>query len=275
MQCIRPIKAGFDRSYNLIFKQKLFNPEIPAFAFPCRKCLPCRLKTAREKGIRSWHESQMHNDSIFATFTYAPEHLKSPRLNYLDFQLFMRRLRESFNNYIQIPFMVTGEYGEQTKRPHWHALLFNYRPKDQKNFRTTDLGHTVYHSEALEKIWQHGMVEYGEISLDAASYVARYGAKKLVHGKDEEHTYHPHHRTSSRYALGKKWMEQYYRHPLENGFVYLPNGSKAAVPRYYVDWAKKTSTRIMVTLSIRGLAKTKNTYRRDPKKRRDGILRCT
>ena len=75
--------------------------------------------------------------------------------------------------------------------------------------------------------------------MDSANYVARYAAKKLVHGKDQEHDFHPIHKTSSRYGIGRSWIEVYYQHALENGFVLLPNGQKAKVPRYYVDWAKK------------------------------------
>ena len=135
--------------------------------------------------------------------------------------------------------MVTGEYGELNKRPHWHAILFNYRPTDQKLLRTTDRGYRVYHSQNLEKIWNKGIIEYGTVSLDCANYVARYAAKKLTHGRDQEHDFHPIHKTSSKHGIGKKWIEKYWEQTFNHGYVTLENGEKAGIPRFYQDWLKK------------------------------------
>lgn len=140
--------------------------------------------------------------------------------------------------------MVTGEYGEKTKRPHWHALLFNYRPKDSIYKYSTDAGEKVYESEELAKIWKKGNLEYGSVTIDSAGYVARYASKKLVHGKDQEHDYHPIHKTSARRGIGRSWIEKYFRHTFENGFVVLPNGQTSKIPRYYVDWCKKNEPKM-------------------------------
>lgn len=238
MQCIRPLKAQHLPDYSgITFTSKNINPEIAGFQLPCRKCLPCRLNQAREKAIRCYHESQMHENNIFLTLTYDEQHLKSPKLNYEDFQLFMKRLR--FQNPQPIPMMVTGEYGEQTKRPHFHALLFDYCPTDARHKYTSDRGDKVSTSENLTNLWRNGNTEYGAVTLDSANYVARYSAKKLVHGNDQAHDYHPIHKTSSKYGIGRSWIEKYYKHTFENGFVLLPNNQKSKIPRYYVDWAKK------------------------------------
>lgn len=239
MQCIRPINATFDKKGKLTFKyDTTANMKgIVPFQFPCRKCLPCRLNIAREKAIRCYHESKMHKDNIFLTLTYNDENLSSPELQYEDFQKFMKKLRKTRNE--KINYIVTGEYGELNKRPHWHAIIFNYWPQDYKKLRTTDLQHEVYHSETLDKIWNKGNTEFGNVTMDSANYVARYAAKKLVHGKDQEHNYHPIHKTSSKNAIGKKWIELNYKHTFDNGFVVLQNGETAKIPRYYEDWLKK------------------------------------
>lgn len=248
MQCINKIKAGWDSAGKLTFSKKRASREIEGFELECRKCLPCRLNNAREKAIRAYHESRMHKESIFLTLTYADEHLKSPWLQYHDFQQFMKDLlKERRKNItdpdvsksLAIPLMVTGEYGDKNKRPHWHALLFNYFPADAKKIRTTNLGHTVYGSDLLSRLWGKGLIEFGQITLDSANYTARYAAKKLTHGNDDEHDYHPIHRTSSKHAIGKKWIEKYWKQTFDLGFVYLPNGQKTKIPRYYVDWLKK------------------------------------
>lgn len=248
MRCMRPIKAGQDANGNIIYNTKSNTPGLLPFEFECRKCLPCRLNLAREKAIRAVHEAKMHEGNIFLTLTYNDDNLVSDRLQYIDFQLFVKRLREKVTRGIQtkevrdalyIPYMVTGEYGELTKRPHWHALLFNYFPSDYKYKYTTDLGHKVYESETLEKLWQKGNIEFGEVTMESAGYVARYAAKKLVHGNDQDHDYHPIHKVSSRRAIGRSWIESYWKHTFDNGFVVDPTGNKLKIPRYYVDWLKK------------------------------------
>lgn len=238
MRCIRPIKAGFQHDgTSLTFSYKNVDKQYATFEFECRKCLPCRLNIAREKAIRAFHEAQMHEDNIFLTLTYDEEHLESPRLIYQHFQKFIRDLR--YRAQVKIPYMVTGEYGDKFKRPHWHALLFNYQPPDQKFKYTSDRGDTVYSSEELTKVWSRGSIEYGSITIDSANYVARYAAKKLCHGRDQDHDYHPIHKTSSKYGLGRSWIEKYHVQTFEHGYVTLPNGAHSKIPRYYVDWCRK------------------------------------
>ena len=238
MQCINPLKASFTKDGTVTFSKKQADISIQPFEFPCRKCLACRLNQAREKSIRAIHEAQSfgHNN-IFLTLTYSDEHLESDKLIYYDFQAFMKRLRYQYPDQ-KISYMVTGEYGDKTKRPHWHALLFNFRPEDEQYKYSTDRGDKVYDSKIITDTWSKGISEYGEVNLDSAGYVARYAAKKLTHGSDNEHDFHPIHRTSCKHALGRKWIEKNYRFVLENGFINLPNGEQAKIPRYYLDWAK-------------------------------------
>jgi hypothetical protein len=248
VKCISPLKAGFDSQGNIIYNSKKMSPELVPFEFPCRKCLACRLNIGREKAVRAMHEAQMHENNIFLTLTYSEEHLESPRLVYKHFQDFMKRLREHVTREAHtkearderyISYMVTGEYGDKTKRPHWHAILFNYRPEDSEKHYITDLGHTVWRSDFINKLWGKGHTEFGDVTLESAGYVARYAAKKLTHGKDEDHDYHPIHKTSAKRAIGRSWIEKYYKHTFAHGFVVLPNGEKCRIPRYYTDWLKK------------------------------------
>ena len=248
MQCINKIKAGYTRTGDLTFSKKNRDKSIDGFEFECRKCLPCRLNIAREKAIRTLHESMMHKDNIFLTLTYNEESLKSPKLQYQDFQTFMDSLRKKITRGITDPdlkkdlaisYMVTGEYGEKNKRPHWHAILFNYRPSDQEYKYTTDRGEQVHTSKLLTDLWGKGNIEYGSVTMDSAGYVARYAAKKLVHGNDQEHDYHPIHKTSSKHAIGKRFIEKHFEQIFSLGWIYLPKGQKTKIPRYYTDWLKK------------------------------------
>lgn len=242
MQCISPIKAAYSVNGDLIFNNRNHSLELEGIRFECRKCLPCRLNIAREKAIRCWHESKFHDQTMFLTLTYDDKHLKSDKLVYEDFQVFMRKLRRKSPN--KINYLVTGEYGDEKKRPHWHAIIFGYRPSDETKHYVTDRGDQVFTSSIIDELWGNNdpdtkPSEIGEVNIDSAGYVARYASKKLIHGKDGTHEYDPIHKTSSRRAIGRSWIEQYYEHTFENGFIVLPNGQKSKIPRYYIDWAKE------------------------------------
>jgi len=245
VRCIRPLSASQNSAGDVVYSSRKALAGLVGFELPCRKCLPCRLEQAREKAIRCFHESMMHEDNIFLTLTYDDAHLESPWLLYQHFQKFMKDLRERLSRDVRskdeahISFMVTGEYGDKNKRPHWHALVFNYSPEDCVRKYVTELGEQVYSSGFLTDLWGRGMVEFGSVTLESANYVARYAAKKLVHGKDEEHEFHPIHKTSKGRAIGRSWIEKNWKFVFENGFVVLPSGSPASIPRYYVDWLKK------------------------------------
>lgn len=247
MQCIRPIKASIALDGSITYKSKSAIPGLIGFAFPCRKCLPCRLNIPREKAIRAVHEAQMHENNIFLTLTYSDAHLTSPRLRLEDLQQFMVDLRNRVGNTPEsrIGVMYTGEYGELTKRPHWHLLLFNYAPPDMKHRSTTERGDRVYSSEEIDNLWGKNDPEkapsvIGNLTMDSAGYVARYAAKKLVHGQDQDHDFHPIHKTSSKNAIGKRWIEKYWQQTFNDGFVLHPQTkAKLPIPRFYVDWLKK------------------------------------
>lgn len=247
MQCTRARKAWFDRTGSkIVYSYKDASKELAGFEFPCRKCLPCRLNNAREKAVRAWHESQMHENSCFITLTYSDEHLESPRLIYAHWQKFIKDLRDriGYEPEDRIQTIVTGEYGDQKKRPHWHALVFNYWPRDSLHHTTSDRGDKIFTSLELDKLWgrndsENAPTQFGKVTIDSANYVARYAAKKLIHGKDQDHDFHPIHKTSSRRAIGRSWIETYWKQTFELGYVRLPNGQMTKIPRYYVDWAQK------------------------------------
>lgn len=239
MRCTFPRSAGFDSAGRITFSHKSFARSMgEAFQVPCGKCLECRLEYARTWAIRCVHEASMHDENCFITLTYSDENLKSTKLIYEDFQKFMKRLRRSLNHPIGV--FVTGEYGEKTKRPHWHAILFGYRPSDAKRLRRNERGDEIFTSESLSRLWGQGQTEFGSVTLESAGYCARYAAKKLVHGRDQDHDLHPISKRSSRYAIGKAWLEKNFSFVVEHGFVNVRKADgriqSAPVPRYYEKW---------------------------------------
>jgi len=238
MTCTRPHTVGFRPDGRITYSMKSRDKQFAVIKLPCGKCIACRLAYAREWAVRCTHEAQMHPEgSSFLTLTYDDDHLKDPRLNYEHFQKFVRALRKRQND--PLSYIVAGEYGETTKRPHWHAIMFGYNPSDQKHFRKTKLGHDVFSSESLTQVWGKGTAEIGAVTLQSAGYVARYSAKKLAHGDDPEGVYAPIFKTSSKRGIGKAWLETFWPDVFNYGRVVTPDGDTLPIPRYYKKWFKE------------------------------------
>lgn len=247
MRCLYPRTVGFKADGRTIcWSEKERSKQFASFQLLCSKCIECRLEYARQWAVRSVQEARMHRENSFITLTYSDEHLGDGRLRYKDFQLFMKSLRERFCDR-EIPMAVTGEYGDEKKRPHWHALVFNFWPPDAVYKYKSERGDTCYSSEILQDVWKRGMVEVGSLTFESAGYVMRYAAKKLVHGNDQDHEFHPISKKSSKYAIGKSFIERYWKDVFSKGCCKIGRYSESgiledtvscSIPRYYEKWLK-------------------------------------
>jgi len=246
MRCIRPRTVGFQADgRTLAWSQKSFSKEYSTFLLPCGKCIPCRLQQSLEKAVRCVHEASVLPKNSFVTLTYDDAHLQSPWLIYSDFQNFLKRLRRSLSPLPEdrVGYLVVGEYGKLRKRPHWHVLLFNWRPSDPINPHVGELGQVTYQSKELDDLWENrGFSNFGDVTFESAAYCARYAAKKLVHGYDG-HQYEPLPRMSTDHAIGKRWLERYWPDVFNYGECYFPKSdgsvARCAIPRYYEKWLQK------------------------------------
>nr|UXQ87980.1 MAG: replication initiation protein [Microvirus sp.] len=218
---------------------------------PCKKCKDCKLKKAREWSIRCWHESQMHHENAFVTFTYDDEHLPPyGNLRHSDFQKFIKRFRDK-NPELEIKYFMCGEYGDNTHRPHYHAIIFGYYPPDAV-FHRREKGHNYYKSESLDSCWKNGFTDTTSVSYTNAGYLARYSLKKQIGSEDlqDRYTYldefdnlqtrqFEYIRMStgreSGQGIGASWLHKHWQHVLENDYVLNPHQTKLPVPRYYLD----------------------------------------
>lgn len=241
--CTSPRLASLARDGSICFSPRKFNKELAPFQVPCGKCVECLLERARDWSIRCVHEAKMHEHSAFVTLTYADEHLPPDRkLNYFDFQLFMKRLRKKFGD--GIGFFMCGEYGEQTARPHYHACLFGVDFKDKKEVRENKHGDVIWNSEELTELWGLGHTEIGSVTQKSAGYVARYILKKH---KDSPLV--PFQKMSRSHAIGKRFIEKWYKDIFiyGRGSVILDDGTKTKCPRYYEKWLKKNHPDLWAT----------------------------
>lgn len=204
----------------------------PDHYIPCGRCINCAADRRREWGVRMCHEAQTHKLNCFLTLTYDAD--SCPKEISLEHaQRFIKRLRKEAD--VPLRYFLTGEYGEKTRRPHYHAILFG------ADFRggpyTFTINDQLYGNTWLESIWrndsQHsgGICSLSEFTPATAMYVAGYVTKKL----DDSDTFS----IMSRFPpLGKRWLEKHLREVVRLEKTVI-EGVPAPIPSRYYDWALK------------------------------------
>jgi len=213
------------------------------FEVRCGKCAACRLHRANEWGVRAFHESQMHDHSVYATLTIAPENYPadgcvSPRV----LQLFHKKIR---NHVGPFRFMGCGEYGGVGFRAHYHVVYFGLEFPDKYFWRTSSRGDKYYRSPTLENLWGLGHVHISNVTLQSARYVAGYSMKKINGAAAAEHyrRVHPHSgeivqltpefiQMSRAPGIGASWFHKYKSDVFPRDYV-IVDGRRQSVPRFY------------------------------------------
>lgn len=206
---------------------------------PCGRCPGCLLNHSRQWRDRCVAESFYHSHNLFLTLTYDDIHVPigpsgNLTLRKKDLQDFWKRLR--YFGY-EFRYFCCGEYGDETHRPHYHALVFGL---DLPDITLNEYGHLE--SDVLTSIWKNGMVSIGEFNEATAGYVSRYTYKKAFKDLqlfydsfqvDPEFT-----EMSRRPGIGSQFFEDHGRFLYENGkFSYATSdGGKSLYSTRY--WLK-------------------------------------
>lgn len=160
---------------------------------PCGRCIDCRLEYSRQWANRMMLELQQYDENTcwFLTLTYDDEHL--PIVGFPDpdvvqgtlvpddMTLFLKRLRDSerYHKDNKFRYFYCGEYGSNgTRRPHYHAIMFNLPLDDLVLFGFSKTGYPLYNSDYITKKWGNGFVTVSPVSWDTCAYTARYVLKK-------------------------------------------------------------------------------------------------
>jgi len=188
----------------------------------------------------------MHETNCFMTLTYNEENLpENGSISKREIQLFFKKLRRKIGK--KIRYFACGEYGEEKKRPHYHAIIFGYDFPDKKLFFKKN-GNLVFRSKILESVWTKGYSTIGEATFQSAGYVARYVMKKRKGDMaDEENKKHyqvtdketgetnwlePEFCLMSRKpGIGRKWLEKFHG-DTDKDFITI-KGQKMTLPKYY------------------------------------------
>lgn len=89
-------------------------------------------------------------------------------------------------NKTPLRYLNCGEYGPKTKRPHYHAQIWNFIPQDLRKWKQDERGYWLYNSKKLSQIWGKGWVVIEEANNKTAGYVARYCTKKYKRSDEEQ-----------------------------------------------------------------------------------------
>lgn len=249
MACYHPLtgyksqRVNSNGKRNITFQLREGYIDFP-IKIPCGRCIGCKLERSRQWAIRCVHEAQMHENNCFITLTYNNKNLpKDNSLNVKHFQDFMKRLRKAFGSGIR--FFHCGEYGDENKRPHYHACLFNFDFLDKQHWSTRD-GVQLYTSKTLEKLWPFGFCTIGDVTFESAAYVARYVTKKITgqYAFDHYTDYdketgeiiterRPEYCTMSRRpGIGRPWLDKYQSDVYPSDEVIM-NYKSIKPPKYY------------------------------------------
>ena len=127
---------------------------------PCGSCVTCRRTQSTFWSHRIQSDiaelEKSGTGSSFVTLTLESD--TTPILSKSDLQKFFKRLRKSCPDY-PFKYLAIGDYGENTFRPHYHALLIGFPPEL---------------SALVRKNWSLGFVDVDAVCTGNVNYVVRY-----------------------------------------------------------------------------------------------------
>ncbi|WNK13928.1 MAG: replication initiator protein [Microvirus sp.] len=198
---------------------------------PCGRCLNCKRRRVSSWSVRLVKEGERAHEAIFLTLTYNNDYLPISNYGYQTLvkkhvQDFMKRLRRLHPiDHKKIVYYAVGEYGSQTKRPHYHLILFNANP-------------ILIHRAWSLKGKPIGDIHIGSVSEASIGYCLKYISKICYIGKDQKKDDRQPNFSLMSKGLGKNYLTQnmiqwHKNKPEERVYVPLKDGKKAPLPRYF------------------------------------------
>ena len=247
----------------LRYEDLIYNPKV--MLIPCGQCIGCRIRQREDWTTRIELEARDYpkEEVWFITLTYDDNHVpgmivktgeimrkvqytwkpgeKRPSsvqiLLYEDIQKFLKRLRKAYRG--KLRYFVAGEYGEQTARPHYHIILYGWKPTDLENLYK--IHHNGYYtSKWLTDLWGMGQIQIAQATPETYRYVAGYVTKKMyeIDGKKANAYYElgqtkPFACMSLKPGLGDHYYQEHKAEIWRQGYIQCTNGKRAQIPRYY------------------------------------------
>lgn len=224
-----------------------FRKDDPGTSLPCGKCETCRKRRASGWSFRLNQEAKRANTGWFITLTYDNEHVcfsKDKRMTLVKkhVQDFMKLLRHyetrKLKNKVRLKYYAVGEYGTTYWRPHYHIILFN-SVSLSKWIGKAKSGADLYDVTSVSASWKHGATYSGKVQEASVGYTLKYLSKvKRVPAYAGDLRLPEFSLMSKR--LGDNYLSEamvgwHKSDLLDRMYVPLPDGKKAAMPRYFKD----------------------------------------
>jgi len=200
------------------------------FQVPCGKCYNCKRRRTSSWSVRLVKEGERSISAHFLTLTYNTDSVPISDNGFMtlkksDLQKFFKRLRKWHGkNTTPLKYYAVGEYGGQTKRPHYHIVIFNANLEHFERSWSIDL-------KPL------GQIHIGNITEASIGYTLKYICK------DSQIPLHKNDDRQKEFALMSKGLGSNYLTEKmikwhkdkteERIYVPLKDGKKAPLPRYY------------------------------------------
>lgn len=199
--------------------------------------------------------------TFFITLTYDKDNIADNVLDHSDWAQFMKNFRQKFcqakycnirdrgtlrhgkeysHTFKKVRQVMSGEYGDEFGRRHFHGIIFNHDFDDIRVLKTPDgipvyskKGNLIRTSDSLRDVWKKGNVQVEEVTFDLALYVGSYitdGDLDLPDGVKKQYG-----RFGS--GIGVSWISRYWKDVLSAGKVMLRDRD-FPTPRYFHDWMK-------------------------------------
>lgn len=198
----------------------------------CGKCPKCKIRRVNQWIFRIMQEQKNSTSAYFVTLTYKNKFLprtqrKLGTLKKSDLQNFIKRLREyekEDGNPSIIKYFAAGEYGTETKRPHYHAILLNVNNKENIGKSWT------------KKKQQIGNIDIGTVTQSSIAYTIKYIDKECKIGYARNDQREKTFQLMSK-GLGEKYLTEqqieYHRNNPKKNYVQDHLGNIVGMPRYY------------------------------------------
>lgn len=222
---------------------------------PCGLCLACLQNKRAEWSFRLQQELRGSKSAFFVTLTYNElflpyrnfssdvicrgydllsleeiddygKFIRIPTLVKKDFQDYMKRLRLLNSN--RLKYYAVGEYGDVTRRPHYHMILFNaVKSTIEDAWRVAD-----GEKDGRMMYVPIGMVDIGSVTDASIHYVTGYVMGKRRYQEPQEK---PFSLMSKR--LGERYIEMDAKlhEESQEAIVRSSSGYKMKMPRYFED----------------------------------------
>lgn len=197
---------------------------------PCNRCPKCIARRTSAWSFRLMQEERQSSSAHFITLTYDTRFVPINNTGLLDLQkrdlqLFFKRLRksQSDNRTSNIKYYAVGEYGGETQRPHYHAIIFNAQ------------------LELIQPAWPLGNIFNGEKGVTGASvgYTLKYMCKNKKQQKwwlaGRQKEFGVMSKGLGVSYLNKENADWHLADPEKRMYCNLTDGKKISMPRYYKD----------------------------------------